>query len=225
MANIEGLTKRVAINKANAQVVIVVGIASFVTVFCLMASKGVWSQTAYQGRVKSATSKANLQLASNITAYNSLAKSYESFATTTPNDLGGQISGTAQNSGNNAKIILDALPAAYDFPGLTSTLQKILTNGSFQVQSIGGADDQLTEGINSSSANPVPVSIPFTFTVINASYQSIGQLIQTLQESIRPIVIDNFQLGGDENDLTITVSAHTYYQPAKTLSITKQEVQ
>jgi hypothetical protein len=222
---IEGLTKRVAINKANTQVIIIAGVASFITVFCLMASKAIVSNNEYRAHVISATSKAKNQLQDNITAYNSLENSYNNFVSQSTNVIGGQATGTAQNSGNNAKIILDALPAAYDFPGLTSTLQKLLTNDNYTITSIGGSDEQLTEGANNYSADPAAVPMPFTFSITNANYQSVTQLMKILQESIRPIQVDNITINGDDSNLTVNVSAHTYYQPSKNVSITKQAVQ
>ena len=72
-------TKRLAISKANAQMVGIVAVAAFVTVFCLVASKAVFSQNRYQARVISAKEKAHKQLQDNINNYNNLAKAYKSF--------------------------------------------------------------------------------------------------------------------------------------------------
>jgi hypothetical protein len=224
MADSGILTKRVAIDKANAQIVAVVAVASFVTIFCLVASKAVLSQNSYQSRVTAADTKAHQQLQANIQAYDKLASSYETWVSDPNNVIGGSSSGTGANDGENAKIILDALPGAYDFPALTSTIEKILTNSSFKVTSITGTDDQVAQQGNTASANPRPVSMPFTFSVSSANYTSVGQLVTTLQNSIRPIQIDSINLSGGASDMTLTVNAHTYYQPAKSLSITKQVV-
>jgi hypothetical protein len=64
----------------------------------------------------------------------------------------------------------------------------------------------------------------FAFTVNNASYKSIGKLLDRLQQSIRPIQVDNMDLSGAADDMTLNVNAHTYYQPAKDVSITKKVV-
>ena len=53
MASKEASVKRLAITKANAQIFAVVVGASFVTVFCLMASKAVFSNNLYLSRVTS----------------------------------------------------------------------------------------------------------------------------------------------------------------------------
>lgn len=217
-------TKRLAISKANAQMVIIVSVAAFVTVFCLVAAKAVWSQTRYQARVTSKEEKAHQQLQANIKAFGSLVNSYKKFDSADNNIIGGSLNGTGNNDGDNAKIILDALPDRYDFPALASSLEKILTGGGFNVSSITGTDDQLSQQGNTSSPTPQPVNMPFSFTVGNANYVSVQQLTNTLQASIRPIQIDSISLTGGANNMTLTVNAHTYYQPAKNVNITKQVV-
>jgi hypothetical protein len=217
-------TKRLAISKTNAQVVGVVAAAAFVSVFCLIASNAVFSQNRYQARVISAKEKAHEQLEQNIESYKDLASAYKAFDNASTNIIGGTKDGTGDNDGSNSKIILDALPATYDFPALTSSIEKILTDNNLKVTSITGTDDQLNQQGNTSSASPEPVDIPFTFTVSNASYASVNQLMSKLQQSIRPIQIDTMDASGSQNNMTVTISAHTYYQPAKTVSITKKVV-
>lgn len=224
MANAEAITKRVAINKANAQMVAIVAVASFLTIGSLVASKSILSQNIYQSRVISAKNKANKQLLANIYAYNNLTVAYEQFVSTNNNVIGGSSSGNGPKDGNNAKIVLDALPPAYDFPALTASVQNLLTQSGLQATSITGTDDQLNQQSNVSSPNPQPVSMPFSFTVSNTNYQGVSQLINTLRNSIRPIAIDTLDVTGGGNSITVSVSAHTYYQPGKNLSITKQEV-
>ncbi len=208
-------TKRLAISKTNAQMVAVVAVAAFVTVFCLIASNAVFSQNRYQARVISAKEKAHKQLQENINNYSNLATAYKAFDNASTNVIGGTKSGKGDNDGSNSKIILDALPSAYDFPALASSIEKVLADNNLKVTSITGTDDQLTQQNNTASANPQPVSIPFTFTVSNASYGSVNQLMAKLQQSIRPIQIDTLDASGSQNNMTVTVTAHTYYQPGK----------
>jgi hypothetical protein len=224
MAKLEISTKRLEIVKANAQIVTVVGVAAFVTVFSLVASHAVWSQTQYQSRVTKADNVAHQQLLKNIQAFSSLTSSYQAFDAQSTNIIGGAINGSNPNDGDNAKIILDALPSSYDFPALTSSIEKILSDGNFTVSGITGTDDQLSETSNI-NASPQPIAMPFGFSVTNANYSAIQQLMTTLQESIRPIQIDSLTLSGGTNSMDLTVSAHTYYQPGKALDITKQEIQ
>jgi hypothetical protein len=224
MADAQVITKRVAISKANAQIIIIVGAAAFVTIFCLVAAHALWLQNSYQAKVTSVQQIAHQQLLKNIQAYNGLESSYQAFISTQNNILGGQTSGTGTNDGNNASIILDSLPPSYDFPALTSSIENILTSHGLNVTSISGADDQVNQQSNISSPNPEPVSMPFSFTISNASYSSVGQLMTLLNQSIRPIQIDTIDLSGASSDMTLTINAHTYYQPGKTVNISKQVI-
>jgi hypothetical protein len=225
MAEVEVVTKRVAISKANAQVVVVVSVAAFIVVFCLTASHALIVKNIYQSKVLSIQNKAKQQLSTNIQAYSSLSKSYQSFISTPNNVIGGSSTGsTGNNNGSNASIIIDALPSSYDFPALTSSIENILTARGLQIASISGTDDQLSEQTNNSSPDPQPVEMPFSFSVSNINYAQVGQLITALGQSIRPISIDTVDLTGSDSDMTLTVNAHTYYQPGKTVDISTQAV-
>lgn len=224
MAKVQMSTKRLAIGKANAQMVGVVAAASFVTIFCLVASSAVWSQNRYQARVTKVKSAAHAQLQQNIKAFNDLSNAYNGFISTPTNAIGGNTSGTGSNDGNNAKIILDALPSSYDFPALTASIEKILHDKNFTVSSITGTDDQVAQADNTSSPNPEPSPMEFSFTVTNTNYAAIQDLIRSLQSSIRPMQIDSMIISGGSNNMQLTVNAHTYYQPGKSLTITKKVV-
>jgi hypothetical protein len=215
-------SKHVAIDKANAQTVAMVGISAFIIVFCLIAASRVMSQLQYESRLSSAKTTALNTLTGNIKAYSSLQTSYSTFVSASTNAIGGSSSGKADNDGTNAKIVLDALPSSYDFPALASSIEKILS--SYKVSSIAGTDDQITQQANITSTNPVPVAIPFTFSVNSVSYDSAQSLMSVLQNSIRPIQIDTMTAVAGSSGLQITVNAHTYFQPAKNLSITKKVV-
>lgn len=217
-------TKHIAISKANTQMVAVVAVASFLTVFSLVASYSLWGQKGYQSRVITAKEKASKQLQANITAVDSLVSSYKTFVTTDPNVIGGSVTGKSDNDGDNAKIILDALPSKYDFPALTSSLEKVLDERNLKVTSITGTDDEVAQSSTEGSATPEAVSMPFAFSISNAKYSSVQDLIDALEHSIRPIQVDSLVLAGASNDLQLTVNAHTYYQPEKQLTITKKVV-
>jgi hypothetical protein len=217
-------TKRLAISKAQAQMVMIVAGAAIIATFCLVASKAVFSQNRYQARVISAKETAHKQLVSNISNYSNLATSYKAFDSAPTNIIGGNAAGSGDNDGPNSKIILDALPSKYDFPALASSIEKILTDSNLKVSNISGTDDQLSQQTNTSSATPQAITMPFSFTVNDASYASVSQLLTKLQQSIRPIQIDTIDLTGGANNMTLTVNAHTYYQPAKSVSITQKAI-
>src|SRR3990167_7076 len=89
--------KHVAIDKANTQMVATVAIATFVTIFCLFATKAQFSQNRYQARVTTAKEQAHQQLEKNIKAFDNLALSYKAFDDTSTNVIGGTSTGTGNN--------------------------------------------------------------------------------------------------------------------------------
>jgi hypothetical protein len=224
MAAIELTSKRVAISKANAQMIIFVAIACFITVFALVASNLILSQNSYQARLIDAKNATNKQLKANIQAFSALQSSYNSFISSPNNIIGGLSTGSGPNDGSNDKIVLDSLPSTYDYPSLAATLENILSSQGLQVSDISGTDEQLTQQGASTSATPTPIAMPISFTVEKANYQGVEQLISKLQLSIRPFAIDTINLSGSQNNITLEVTAHSYYQPAKTLSVQNKTI-
>lgn len=223
MADKSFTTKRALIDKANSSLVVIAGVAAFLTVFCLIASKTLISQAAYQNRVLKAKHTAVAQLRSDITASNQLQTAYDAFTSTTQNAIGGDPHGSGEKDGDNAKIILDALPSTYDFPALTTSLEKLVNNSGVQINSITGTDDEAAQAANKSSNTPQPVPIPFQ-VIVHGNYQSVQALIGQFEHSIRPFQIHSITISGDQSDLNASIIGQTFYQPAKSLNITTKVV-
>ena len=223
MARTTSFTKRALIGKANSSMVIATTAAAFVLVFALVAGKSLISQMSYQNRVISAKKTALKQLKSDLEARDSLQGSYNSFVAENPNILAGDPAGEGDQDGDNATLILDSLPSAYDFPALTTSLEKIITGQNLSIQGITGTDQEATEGANQSSPNPQPVPMPFQVDVAG-SYQSVQSLTDVFQRSIRPFQIQTLELSGDEGAMKASFGAQTFYQPGKTLNIKQEEV-
>lgn len=221
-SKIASSTKRLLIDQANTRVVVLTSVAAFVLIFCGVATKTLMGQAAYQNKVIGAKRTAVNQLKADKAAVKDLQVSYKAFTGTTQNILGGNSTGTGQNDGDNAKVVLDALPSAYDFPALTTSLEKLINSQQLKINSITGTDDQVAQSANASSSTPAPAPIPFQLTV-EGGYANIQGLIDTFQKSIRPIQIQTMEISGDKTKLSLTVSAQTFYQPAKSLNI-KSEV-
>lgn len=217
-------TKRILIDKANTTVVIVTGIAAFVLVFCGVATKALISQAGYQNRVISAKKEAVQQLKTNIDAADALKSSYQGFTSTAQNVLGGNPGGNGPQDGNNAEIVLAALPSSYDFPALATSLEKLISSQNVEIQSITGTDDEVAQSANTQSATPEPVAIPFSVSV-RGNYDGVKNLVATFERSIRPVEVQTLNISGNNKDgLSIDITAQTYYQPAKTLNISKTVV-
>lgn len=217
-------TKRLQIDKANSTMIIVIAIAVFVAIFSLVASKALWSQRAYQARVITKKVQARDILKANVDSVSKLDTAYQSFVGTPDNLLGGDPNGTGPKDGDNAKLVLDALPSKYDFPALATSLEKLLTDNHFIINSITGTDDQLHQQGNQVSPNPQPVPMPFDFTV-TANYADTQNLFKVFEQSIRPFQIQKVDLTAQDNGQVQThVTAQTYYQPGKSLKIQTEVV-
>lgn len=216
-------TKRILIDQANSRVVIITSVAAFILVFCMVATKTLISQAAYQNRVISAKKVAVKQLKDDITATDTLKQSYQTFVSANTNILGGNSQGTGPQDGDNAQIVLDALPSAYDFPALATSLDKMLSGQGLTINSITGTDDEIAQSSNTTSATPQPVAMPFEVSV-TGDYGTIQKLVGQFEHSIRPFQVQKINLFGTNSSLTLDVTAQTFYQPAKTLNIGKKVI-
>jgi hypothetical protein len=222
MANIELSSKRMQISKANATMVAVISVASFVTVFSLVACKALLSQRSYNAKVVAQKEKARDQLNDNIKAVDSLITSYKSFVETSDNVLGGNPTGAGEKDGDNARIVLDALPSKYDFPALATSIEKLMQNGGYKLDSITGTDDEVAQQ-DKSSPDPQPQEIPFDMAV-TTTYTKAPGIADLFGKSIRPFNILKITISGNQAQMKLSVSGKTYYQPEKSLSITLKEV-
>ncbi|MFZ1484007.1 MAG: hypothetical protein WAS36_03265 [Candidatus Saccharimonadales bacterium] len=211
------LTKRALIDKTNTTIVIIVSIAAFVSVFSLVATKTLVSQIAYQNRVISDKRAAVKQLTINNENMDKLKVSYNAFTGSTSNVLDGISTGIGPKDGDNAKIVLDALPNVYDFPATVASVQ-VLAASNGTLSGISGTDNEVQEASNRLSATPNAVQIPFDMTS-KGNYQQLVGLISALQRSIRPIEVQTLDVTGESGELNINIKAATYYQPGKSLAI------
>jgi hypothetical protein len=201
--------------------VAVVAVACFLTIFSLVASHALLTQLSYQSKVIKKKTTARDTLQANLKARDQLVQFYSAFDNTTTNVLGGSATGTGQNDGDNAKIILDALPSKYDFPAVATSLEKLLSSNSLSINSIAGSDDEVAQSGSTSSA-PQPVPMPFQISFSGNTDQTAA-LFATLQNSIRPIQVQTLTIAGSDASITTSITAQTYYQPEKNLNI-KSEV-
>lgn len=215
-------SKRLQIDKANTTIVIVVSVAAFVSILSIFATKSLLTQRAYQSRVIRRKQIAEKTLTDDLKATDSLVASYKSFVQTPTNIIGGSSSGTGDNSGDNAKITLDSLPSKYDFPALASSIEKILTNGAYKIDSINGTDDLLSQA-NATSATPTPVPMPIEITV-EANYSAIQNLVTVFEKSIRPFQAQSMSLSGNNQLMKMNFKQLTYYQPAKSLNVNTEVI-
>jgi len=215
--------KRVQIDKSQSTMLITTAVAAFFLAFMLVGGKALVDQIRYQNKVIGTKKEAVAQLRSNVQATSSLNNSYKAFVSTSQNVIGGNPQGTGQEDGDNAKIILDALPSKYDFPALATSIEKIINSQNMAISSIGGSDDEVAQIEKEASPSPETVEMPFQVSV-TGNYQGAQGLITAFNRSIRPFQIKKLSISGSQNQMTMNIDGTTYYQPAKNFNITKKVV-
>lgn len=215
--------KQLQIDKASQRMIIITSVAAFVVVFCAIAAQSLFSQMLYQNKIVSAKKTALVQLQQDQSSIENLKKAYSQFVESPQNIIGGNSVGTGPEDGDNAKIVLDALPSKYDFPALATSLEKILTSQNITINSITGTDDELVQGATAGSGAPQALPIPFQVGA-TGNFESVQGLTKTFEASIRPIQIQSLTLTGAQNTIQISVTAQTFYQPDKVFTIKKQVI-
>lgn len=213
------------IDAAQKRLIILVALSVVVTIFCLVSTKALLDYASYHRRELSAKRAVIKQLEANIAIANNLGSQYQSFNSVNPNFIGGKNTtdpNTLPPDGDNARLVLDALPSKYDFPALISSVSKILTNAGIANPGIAGSDLGATVNI-APSVSPSPVEIPLSING-SASYTGAQNLIRDLERSIRPFNITTLDFGGTNSNVSISAGLTTYFQPAKALgaSTTKE---
>ena len=221
MAKINTSLKHVQIDKANSTVVIAVAIAAFVIVFTGFASNALLTQRNYQSRVIEEKEIARDQLQENIQAAEDLQRSYQAFVSTPQNIIGGTSDSDGPRGGDNARIVLDALPSSYDFPALVTSIEGLLAREDVGVNAISGTDEELSQRDISGDS---PIEMPFSISV-TGNYDSIQSLIDALERSIRPFNIRSYEVAGTDDSLRLELQADTYFQPEKQFEVESRMVQ
>lgn len=214
--------KRSQLEKANTRMVITVALAAFVVIFSLVASRALWIRMSHQAKVINQKEIARDQLESNLATIDDLKTAYTTFIETNQNVIGGNPAGTGDKDGDNAKIVLDALPSKYDFPGLATSLEKVIKANGSNINSISGIDDEIAQ-MGEKGAN-APIEVPFEMAAAG-NYQSTQDLLTLLQRSIRPIQVQTLDVSGSNSDLVLNLTALTYYQPERALRVQTKVVE
>jgi hypothetical protein len=241
--------KHLQIHKANNMMFIAVGIATVISVFSLLSAKALLGESSYQHKVLKQRRQAVDQLKKNIESAKTLKQQYDAFENQNPNIIGGRggvdlaialSKGQDQNGavtvngqlitlsgqdGDNARIVLDALPSRYDFPALISSIEKIANLDHAPLQSVTGTDESIPDSQDGTNApvQSAPQPIPFSITT-QTDYSTTQTLVKDFERSIRPIDISHFSLHGNGTSMSATIESNTFFQQPIQLQIIEKEV-
>jgi len=244
--------KHLQIDKDNNLMFVVVAVAAVIVVFSLVSAKTLLSVSSYQHRALKAKNAAIKKLQANAKAADDLKQQYDTFEGQNPNILGGvggldvakaiaeqgeqsgsiEVNGQAinlsANDGDNAKIILDALPSSYDFPALISSIEKVANQDHIPLQGVGGTD-QGSQPVAGAAAPAAANSqsqaqaIPFSVSA-QSDFHTVQTLLNDLERSIRPVDVTQMSINGSGDNLNTSLQANTYYQTPISLQITNKEI-
>lgn len=212
------------IEKANNNTVIVVAAAVFIVVFCMFGIRTLFNQMTFQNSVISEKKKALGQLQENVDNLNTLSQNYETFDGTVLNVLGGGREGDGPRDGANTKIVLDALPSQLDVPALASSFEKILVEGGYNFDSISGSERNTISAKSEVTPNEELYEINYNFTVQGSTEQTLA-LLQRLESSIRPMYVDQVNMGVNDGRINAQYTLRTFYAEEKTFELSSTEVQ
>lgn len=223
MAKLVLSSKRLQVNKSNATISLIIGLASFFVVFSLIGARGLLVRSSYQSGVIEEKEKAADQLKANIESVDQLLSAYQEFVQEPVNIIGGTAVGTGDRDGDNARIILDALPSSYDYPALTTSLEKMVTSQGLKFDNITGIDDEVAQA--EPDTENKPIEMPFEIAVMGG-YDSQTRLIDLFDRSIRPLKTSVLTLTaeGEGGEVKLEIKGTSYYVPEKKLNITKKDV-
>jgi hypothetical protein len=217
--------KQLQIDKSSQKMIIFASVASFLLIFTLFSSKALITKMNFQNKVINLKNTALNHLNNDVTNNTALITSYQNFINSPKNLMGVDSGSTGANSGNNAKLILDALPSEYDFPALATSLQGLLSSTGVTVSGLTGSDS--STGSNASTMS-MPIAgttpIPFSFTV-SGPVDNVLNTMKIFESSIRPFQFSKFTISGSNSSLSLTASAETFYQPAQSFNVNMTGVQ
>lgn len=223
-----GIKKRQQIEGTRKQVFAWVALASAAAVVCLTVGLNLFSRLKYQWKVNSELAATEKALKSSSDSVDDLIKNVDALRAnsqlTLPN--------LKSDDSTVFQVIIDALPTTNDSVDLSSSLQnKVLVSTGVSIESISvdsettttTAADTQTE--SSSSDTAFPKANPITFSIeLVGPYDSIKAVLEDIERTIRPIVINEITLEGSDSRMTASISATTYYSESVNYTVGSKEV-
>lgn len=200
-------TRREKITRANSTVFVFTAIAAVVVAFCLVSARSLWNKKSYNDRVIEAKTQARDTVKINLENINKLAEQFPALNS---------------SASTNAKTILNALPPEYDYAALASSIESLAQRSGVSFTGAVGQDNSAAAVASAVASSPV--EIPLSLQV-SGNYDEVTSFIQNLEKSIRPISVTNVVYSGSNTSLRATIQATTYYQPTRSLEVSRRQVE
>ncbi len=226
-----GLRKRAQIAKANRTMFLWIAVSSAIVGSAIVVSIFLGRQLIYTEKVLAEKANTVSALDHNIKVVPELREAIRVLDT---NEALGSVK--VKESDQAVQVILDALPSDANSLALGASFQQRLLTGvngigieTMQVDPVAGVEsvtsgDTVDAAPTSDGAEAASAyAITFRFTV-NGNADSLKQVLQNLERSIRLIDITSLGIESGENTQQLTVTGRAYYEPAKVLELTDKVV-
>lgn len=228
------LNKRQQVQKANKAIFLWVAIAAAIVTLSLVALQFLVRQAIFNAQIIKEKSATNSTLVQNIENAAQLKKNVDALLA---DDRLANVK--ANESDNNLKVILDALPTNGDTTSISNSLYtQVLNRSGITVEAISVGDPAAAAAVApvapavapvpvtdvNASAAPAPVPVPFTVSARGDVVQATNALLD-LQKVIRPFNLTNLQItAADDKKLNLSIKGETYYLQASSVKIGQKEL-
>lgn len=208
------------IDKNQAVIFFVLAATSFIVVLSAFSAYSLFVQQRYQSSVISEKEQSLADLERSYENASDLSRAYAAFADSPDNIIGGFSEGDGERAGDNARIILDALPSQYDFPAFITSVEQLLLRQEVSIDSISGSDQEL-EFRDIEGGEPIEVPLGVSF---NGDYASVQAAIDSFESSIRPFSFNSIALSGRDDSLRVDLRGHSYFQPSQPFELNTRPI-
>jgi len=213
------LTKRRLIESAGKMVFVWVAIAAAVVSLALVALQFVYQDFQFNNDIIAAKFTAVSTLEKNIVAVDELDTNIKRLI------ANGDLSkAKAYPDEDNLAVILDALPSNKSSTDLPAGLQKVISpkSGVTLVSITVPSGEAIVTEATETSATVQPMEQIYAVEIAG-NYDSIKKFLQQIEHSIRPIYVMSIDIqGASSNELRANMTIKTYYQPSKSVTITRE---
>lgn len=218
---VTAIRKRQKIQDSNKAMFAWVAGMSAVVGLCLVLSWFLWEQITFKQEVINAKNQTVKVLKDNNQAIPELRDTLRVYETNSA------LNSVKANEDDKAlQVILDALPAEGNSLALGASLQEKLADGinglNVETLSVEPAPEEVSDV--SGVADEGGSQVNFRLEVTSSNVNSLRDLLQRFERSIRVIDIDNLQLDRSENNYTLTITAHAYYEPARVIELKERNL-
>jgi hypothetical protein len=217
-----GLTKRQQLEKTSKTIFIWVAVAGVVVALSIVLMQFLVRQALFNHKVISQKQETSKRLDANLANADGLKRNVDALlADVSLSRL------RVREQDSVLQVIPDSLPTSGDPVSFSNSLyNKVLqrSGASISEVSVGVTSADAAAGVTTTpteavavTGRPVPVSLPFSFT-ISGSQDQVSRTLIDLDKTIRPIAVTQMKVAAGEGGvLTVSVVGETYYLPRTTV--------